>query len=444
MPTLREIRDVQIMDSLQREMKESVNVQRYWAMDDTTDEPTENLRRYRQISPFGQGTSPSSLPQIVQLKMQEVGLWLYQANPIAHRYIEQTKDFVLGDGVRVEAKDHRIDEYLHAFWNHPFNKMDRRLSNLIVELGIYGEILQGLTFMPNDILRMSYISPKWIVQVAQDPEDISHFKSVTLSMSSSGVPGIVTGNPDLELLSLGDNGYLRGDAVFVAINRAADATRGISDLLPLMDVLGNLDTFMFNVIERARSNAEWFWDITYEGANREQLMEYARQLDTEGTYPGARRLHNEKVKWGIQSTDTKKSDSDGTYESLFSLIVTGLGIPPHWTGVGGGAIRAGAESAQEPSYKRLISRQSEVRSFLEDICNYQIDRLILAGHLPRRVNREFTLHFPKIAIRDAQRLGGATNRIVSAVLDAMEKGVYTKEEAKARVDAAFKSLEQVS
>src|SRR5258708_36502387 len=66
----------------------------------------------------------------------------YNANPLAFAIIEITTSFVLGKGVKVTAKNRKVQAILDAFWNDPDNRMESRIYDTCTELGLSGVILE--------------------------------------------------------------------------------------------------------------------------------------------------------------------------------------------------------------------------------------------------------------------------------------------------------------
>lgn len=445
------IREVNEQKALAETASEAINVQRHWTSIDQF-EPT-SAQNYRPLSVFGntQKVQHTDIPIMVQSRMQEVCLYMYQSNPLARRHVNMTRDFIVGDGVKIQAEDPRVDEYLQAFWQHPSNNMAKRVSDMSIDLSVYGEYLCTFQFAANDLMLVNYVSPGFIESVETDKSDLSRPIRVMLRVrnnpitSFNALSGVyVEGNPEIDLLSVdGSTGLRTGEGLFLAVNKATDASRGLSDLLPMVDPLSNLETFMFNSIERARHMLQWFWDILYEGSTPEQQRTYFRQIVSEGSAPGTLRIHNEKVKWDSASPDLQSAEIERLFNGLFSYVVTALGMPPHWTGMGGSqgsGARAGAESAAEPAYRSLLNRQGDIRAFLREVVNYQIDHLIKRRKLPKKINRNFTLVMPRITIRDFQRTGGAAMKVVEKIIDAMEKGLYSREEARNLIDPIIEGI----
>ena len=427
-------------------IEEAVNLQRQWAGAGFIDDKPGD--RFRPLNIFGgPRIQHTDVPTFTQQQMQSCSLFMFQANPIARRQVNMTKDFVIGEAITITATDDKLNQALQAFWEHPDNNMTKRAGEIAVDLAVYGEYLMTVDFTDKGMMRVNYISPGFVKEVIPDSTDLSRPRTVHLfdnsdAFTASGNTAIlVRGNSTIELVSVDStSGYRRGEGFFLAVNKAADATRGLSDLLPMIDTLSNLDSFIFNNIERANHMAQWFWDVLYEGSTPEQQEAYYRQIVNQGVFPGAIRVHNEKVTWSSVSPNLQAAETERLFGSLFSYAVTGMGMPPHWTGMGAQGARAGAESAQEPAYRSLVTRQGEIRRFLRNMVDYQIDHLILSGKLPKKVNREYRINMPKIVLRDFQRTAGATAKLVQVILDVKEAELYTDEEAKELIKTLMNAI----
>ena len=118
---------------------------------------------FRRIS---SANTARDLSPLLQDRMIELAWYLYDRNPLAKRLINLTKIFVLGDGLKVQAKDPRVQEWLDGFWNDPVNRLDLELPSYVQELSIFGEQLYLTTENPIDgAVRLWYIDPSEIDQV---------------------------------------------------------------------------------------------------------------------------------------------------------------------------------------------------------------------------------------------------------------------------------------
>jgi len=133
--------------------------------------------------------SPRDLHPILQMRMIEIAAWLYDTNPLAKRVLELTRDFVLGDGLHVAAQDRGGDadvgpmqEVLDAFWSDPFNRLDLRLHDHVLELGLFGEWIPTVGRNPADgSLRLGHIDPALVKEVVFARDNVLQPVAVVLA-----------------------------------------------------------------------------------------------------------------------------------------------------------------------------------------------------------------------------------------------------------------------
>jgi hypothetical protein len=97
----------------------------------------------------------------------------YNANPLAFAIIELTTSFVLGKGIKIAARNKKIQQILDSFWNDPDNRMDARIYDICTEIALYGEIF--VRFFVNRFdgkVKIRMIDPSIIDQIETDPDDV--------------------------------------------------------------------------------------------------------------------------------------------------------------------------------------------------------------------------------------------------------------------------------
>ena len=427
-PSLSEIREAQ---GRSLALSEAISARALWAGssgDKTDDGPLDpSWRPVNAI--FGANNpnrSPTDIPEGKHRKMLNVCLFAYQQNPLARMFVDLTVDYVIGSGVHVVSPRKNVQNALDVFWSHPHNRMDERVYHYALESSVYGELLTTFSFEEGGLMTVNSVSPGYIHSVVPSSTDFSRFVEVRLNAHDARSPQALGGTAapiTLKLPESDDRGLLSGDALYLAINRVSDATRGLSDLLTMVDLLSDLDQFNYNAVQRSRHMLQWFWDVTYEGANREQLKEYRDEMMSEAWHPGALRLHNSMVKWQPLSPQMADPGLKDIQQAVYSMALSGARVPMHWTGFGGGVARSGAEASNEPTYRRLITRQTIIQRYIRDLVNLQLDHLVSIGKLPMVARRDFKVVMPAIAVRDLQRLTGAIRPGVEAISQAVAEGL---------------------
>ena len=130
--------------------------------------------------------SPADLSPLIQTRMQELALYLYDKNPLAKRCLELIRDAVVGNGFSVESKDTAAQEIIGRFWKDGVNDMSTRIYDGVLELGLYGE-LAILVFVNerSGHVRCVTIDPRTIEAAITKPGS----PDVTLAIKIAGPTG---------------------------------------------------------------------------------------------------------------------------------------------------------------------------------------------------------------------------------------------------------------
>ena len=393
---------------------------------------------YRSIS-GGLGYGPSNesitdLPQHMRNKMMAVGLYLAYTNGFARMLINNYIDYTVGGGFYVSSDSDRVQEILDAFWYHPHNNLDRRIRDVARELAIYGEVLHSIGFGDRGLMFIHPINPVFIHKVVPAEIDLSHMVSIDL------IPELVVEGSKKSLLlpTLDKSGRLVAEATHLRLNAVSDATRGISDLLPLGDIIAEMENVQFNALQRENHLGDFFWDVEFQGMNDQQIREKATEIRQEPVYPGMVRLHNERVKWTVQvpKVDSKTNE---IIQSAFHTFVTNAQIPKHWTAFGD-ATATGAEAANDPAYRRLGTRQRIIAELVMSWLDLQLDRAVAMGLVAKKDRRNYSIHTRPVAVRDLQRLGGAAEKMVASIKATHKDGYISGEAAVEYITEVYDSV----
>lgn len=369
------------------------------------------------------------LTPLTQERMQEIAFHLYDTNPVAHRILEMTKDFVVGEGITFTAEDPEVEKVLKEFWNDPVNAWNLKQGQRVLELGLYGE--QFYPVAVNEIdgkVRMGYLDPAAVAKVISDPENVEIIRQVKRKGTMTQV------QKTYEVVNLDENlksktyGYLTGEIFFFAINKVANALRGRSDLFSLADWIDGYDQFLFNRLERSHLMNVFLWDVTLEGYNQKQIDDWLKEQGL--PKPASMRAHNEKVKWQAIVPELGAHDASEEAKLFRNQILGGAGLPPHWYAGGEGITRATALEMATPVMKRLKTRQRYFRYMIEFIFLFVIHQAIIHGKLKKEVNKSFTVALPKLLEKDIYTLSLGLRFIMEALAKGMEKEWITEKDAK--------------
>lgn len=377
--------------------------------------------QYRRLSAhYGR-----DLSSFTHERMLEIAYYLYDRNPLAHRIVELTKDFVVGGGVNYRTESPEVQEILDDFWNDPINNWDLKQHERVLELGLFGEQCYPVFVNPyNGRVRLGSLDPVKICDVQTNSENAEEVRNI--------IPKGTDTQP-LRVIHLDEQpnsptfNRLVGDCFFFAINKVSNAARGRSDLLCLVDWIDGYEQFLFNRIDRSALISAFVWDVTLEGMNAEEIAAWLK--NNPSPKPGSVRAHNEKVQWKAVSPDLGAHDAIEEARLLRNFILSGAGFPEHWFAEGGQINRATAAEMGVPTLKRLSARQRYFRYMLEYIFRFVIDQAVIHGRIPQQTDTRFQVILPELSQRDTEKTAVSLERLCKALAVAEERGWLSKEMA---------------
>ncbi len=381
------------------------------------------------------GDTERDLNPVTHSRMLKIAGTLYDRNPLAHRIVELTKDFIVADGITYTAEDDDVKAVLDDFWNDSVNNWDIKQFDKAMQLGLWGEqIWQMFVNKHSGKVRVGNIDPLQVPNVITDPENAEQVIKVIKNDkdNAEGIP--------LEVVDVDEGpgsktvGYLVGDVFFFTVNKVSNAKRGRSDLLALADWIDGYNNMLFNQIDREALINAFVWDVTLEGMNEEEIAAWLKKNPS--PKPGSVRAHNEKVKWDANAPDLKGADSKERANIIRRFILSGAGFPDHWFGDGSGTNRATAAEMGVPTIKRLKARQRYFKYMITMVFKFVIDQAIIHGTLKEDVDKTFTLNFPELVVKDIAVAATAVNAIVLSAVTALNNGVISEETALKWIQAA--------
>ncbi len=397
---------------------------------------------FRRITQTEKDLSPPAYDR--QLR---IAYFLYTTNPLAHRIIEIVKDFVIGDGATFQASDDKVQKVLEKFWNDPVNHWEIKQFSKVRELGLYGEqIYPAFVNEFTGHVRLGYIDPLNVDQVEADAGNPEVVRSVILKTGKEIVvkernPAtgrlITVPKKKLKVIQVDSDprspsfGKLVGECFYFAVNKVSNATRGFSDLIHLSDWIDVYDQLLFAHTERLWFLRNYVWDITMEGAGKEEIRLKKRELQMDPPKAGSWRVHNEKEKWDAVTPNLKATEHTEEEKKVRALILGGAGIPPHWFGEGEDVNRATALAMDTPVFRMLRSRQRYARFMFEHIFRFAVDQAILKKTLPdgEDLSTDITVTLPEFSSRDESQASQTFVNLVNALTVARSQNWVSDETA---------------
>lgn len=389
---------------------------------------------------IGQNKSGRELPPVMQDLSIVNSFKAFRTNPMGKRLIEMQVNFVLGNGMSVNADDADILAEAFLWWTDPYNNWPARILRRMRDLYIYGEWLHRPLVDDQGFVRIADVQPDTIMSVVPDLLDHGICDAVIIKeLEKSGVlvknTPIATIRKRLRALPGGSvklDDQFTGDLFYFGINQTTDSLRGVGELFTVLDYIDVYDDMLFSRAEKVKLNSQMFWDVTVAGMTETDLNEWlAKQTDLPPR-AGSVFAHNEAITLQSVVPDLKSDDHSKDAGLLKSHIISTMGWPGTWFDEAGGAGRAvGAEMA-EPALRNIVNLQGQVRHMISTELDYHLEMRAKKGFIkkPTTDGWGYTLSFNKPSARDIQRVGPALARLIDFVTKAHTDGLITQEEAR--------------
>lgn len=380
-----------------------------------------------------------------QRRMQELAVYLWQANPVANRLLELPVAFLLADGVTLTAQDETVQDWINRFWHHPVNNFPLKLPKKVRELSVFGEqCWPAFTNPATGEVRLGYLDPSLIETVVTDPDNAEQpIGIVTVADRKGGkrrYKTIVNG-PEHELFTARTvairETFADGEAFYWSVNALCADTRGRSDLLPVMDWCDAYESLLFGEVDRQHAMRAYFYDVTLSGATKDEVESRAAKITPPA--PGTVRVHNDSEKWDAVTPDLKAADGAEGARLFRNHILGGMTIPEHWFGGAADVNRATGDSMGEPAFKLMSMRQQLIGHMLVECAKYAIRQreIALTGREPDLFDPiyQVSVQWPEMVVRDTTRYASALQQVVVGCTMAIDKGLLSEQTALSLINA---------
>lgn len=384
--------------------------------------------------------SELDLPDEKLAKGQRLSVLIYRKNVRAWNAIELIKDFVVGPGIRVTTHEPLIKERLQRHWR--VNRWQMKLPERVRALALMGEQLYPVFVQPETgLVRVGNVSPLRIVRVKPDLENDDEVDRIFANLAPPGTSlneDAAKGmRKEYRILRPGLDGpfeitedeFQGKTAFYFAVNRIGGGRRGIPDMMPALDWLEGIDSFAFNLLERAAFAQQVVWDLKVDGADDEQTEEMSDKV-IDDIVSGSVFVHNDKVTLTVKSPQLGASDAETVYRILLKNVHAGLRLAGLFFGDSDDLTRASASEIVIPVGRAIEARQMFIKDMLEQIFQLDIEQGIEAGALPEDIDTRFEVKMPRIYLRDLATATKALNDLSTSLSVAEDQQWVTKTQAK--------------
>ena len=242
-------------------------------------------------------------------RMLQVCYFLAVTTPFGKRIVEILSDYTMGKGVRVTAKDERVQAVIDDFWDDEVNDMDANVESWCDEQTIFGELCIPVAVNPvSGKVRVGYIDPMNIdtIQSAEmATADGTASINVPFAVKLRREVGEVLQKPMLIVRRVEDPndenyGRLDGECFYFALNKAKSASRGFSELFSLADWIDLFDQMIFDFGDKVRFLNSFVWHYVIDGADGKKVQEFKDQLTKDPPKQGGALFTNGHLLPGLE------------------------------------------------------------------------------------------------------------------------------------------------
>lgn len=399
-------------------------------------------------------------------------------HPVAKRCLEIHRTMVVADGIELVATSEN-EEYRTATQKilddfRDANELEELFPEFVDEVAVSGELNvpvfvrcgdpghagdpdKGIPARParvgDGLVRMGLILAENVDRVVKNPYNALDLQ--TLVMKRWVTQDAAAGG-DVERIHwpimrkgygnrwVGDEGpdYKQCPGVFVLqVNGRTGSSRGLSDLLPVLDWLVRFNQTFTGEIDRHRHMRAFIWSVLLEGADDKAIADWCKKNSKPPT-PNTVMPHNEKEVWSAVAPELNTAEGLELIREIFKIILGALGIPIHYFVEAESVNRASAEEMTDPVTAKDNERQTLLQGFIRKIVEFQLQvareyREILKNVPPEEQTFNVVIRKP-----DTRKLGegGATmDKWVSAYAKAETAGYMTADEAGRGVRDKFRA-----
>lgn len=390
---------------------------------------TSEILRQERIDEHGfisvSETKTDSLNPVDQVTMIEDTHKLWLNNPLAYRFIETQNNYVVGDGITFEAVEEDVQKILQSFWDHPVNNMGIKYFTRMRDLSMNGELIlqPRITPFAGDIV-LSNLYPANAHDFTRDPGDMERVISMKYD--------IVNETLDKKIICWQDTkdgaGY-DGDVFYFPVNKTSFQTRGLSDVYFYRDWLRLYDKSLYTTAKRSGLLLSFIWDITLQGAQKQELLKKQKAIEKNPPVPGSWRVHNEKEEWKELTPNMNGGDLRRVYDLIKTQVLAGSGMPEWFYGVGENTNLATARVMGAPFYRQIKERQAYSAHIISVIFDYVLWIKKKKGELSGDIDCAYTIGTPEPDTEKAHNLAETISKYATAVMIMETNGYITKQEA---------------
>ena len=381
------------------------------------------------------GSGPNDRPWADKYSDLEQTLQAWQKNFFVRRLVTLTRSYTVAAGISFASDNPDVQSFLDTFWNHKQNLLDRRLGPICDEFTRSGEIFPILfTNKVDGISYLRFVPASCIRTIETDPDDYETELRYAQTRQTSAEPKwwIGPGHPDAFSARTfeppspkpGHSGREKGWGeggppplmLHFAVNRPIGATRGESDLTP--------------VLPWAKRYSEWLKDrVRLNRIRTRQAILHLKIADPALVEEKRRQLRSDNpIEKGIYVSGPDEEliahalrigsgDAEDDGRALRLACATAGNVGLHYLGEGDTVNYATAKEMGEPTTRFYAERQDDLVFALSGIITAAYHRfcVVTGREFPGHDQLALLTTTMEVARQDNQSLATAAKDVVQAL-----------------------------
>lgn len=364
----------------------------------------------------------------------------WRKNFFIRRIVNVTRSYAVGSGISLSSSDPHVAAFIEDFWTHPKNRIDRRLGPLCDQLTRDGELFPILFTNPVD--GMSYLrfkTARQIREVQTQPGDyeteLAYVENLVTPKTWYSPNHPIFSSPppkparDRQIPSPQSSGIpLPPVMLHFAVNKPIDATRGESDLTPILPWALRYSEWLKDRVRLNRIRTrQGVLDVMV--ADDTQVETKRQQLRRTNPVEAGIYVHGPGEEVAMHDLNVAANDAEQDGKVLRLAIATGANLGLHYLGEGETTNYATAREMGEPTARFYADRQQDIIWSLEDLVTVAYIRFcqVHGREVPEDLALQVTV--TEVARADNESLANAARSIVQALATAQAQGWVDDETA---------------
>ena len=361
------------------------------------------------------GGGPHDRPWSERYQDLEDALDAWRKNFLVRRIVTLTRSYVVGGGIEISSRHRDVDAFARAFWQHPQNRMDRRLGPMCDELTRCGEVF--VLLFTNRVDGMSYVRLVPATQIRQVEAGADDYER-ELRFEQAPLLGVGSRwwlsplHPDATRRNA--DGSLPPVMLHFAVNRPVGATRGEGDLGPILPWALRYAKWLEDRVRLNRIRTrQTVLDVQI--ADDAQVQAKRRELAAQDPLNAGIYVHGPGETMTAHALNIAAGDAQEDGRALRLAVAQGSQTALHYMGEGEGTNYASAKEMGEPTARFYTERQEQLCQFLIDLVQAAYERKVALGLARRPSDYRLSAAVTEVARADNLALAQAARQMVEAL-----------------------------